>query len=648
MTALAVGSSATVALRDAGQVTVSTNGGFASVTVTPTAGVAQTVSIGPGPTRRTFGPYTEGATVVISNQTVGALDYDRPGGNVATFSDDGRSLVDGGGIVRGRPGTSLAFASPHVQHKMGGLNCNVGSAAGRTWCGKVALDVAFNAVRLAIYRSDIAGPAVLRAIVAATETADLSDVSTTGINSFQPIVGGASKKAVIDSTTDEYGWRNVTWTSDWMQVDSITQTAGLATVTRAAKHGYSNGDTFTVDVRGANQDTDIVTASNVGSYNGKFAATATSDTAFTFAVLSSTYTPATGKIEIRTKGTKVRVQPATPSFAPLDTTNASFLPAMVYSDWMPVKSTPRADGGTLPLLIYRINVVSGTTSYVGSTTAMETPSASNQGRIFQGLFLTDASGVYVTTPQTWTPTPGGGLNRSDMTVGIDYMPTSGVGVNVMYVGDSITQSTNVSDISTYWGRRACNALSDELGFAVGATNFGASTQTTETYLNSFLLTVDQVNPQVVVYSAFSPNDNGSFGDLTSVAGAKYLFLLAKVRLMRLLSECKKRGIVPIIWTGIPTPSTRIPASSIGVQVNALFKAYNAEVLAIAAAQGAWGVDMFAAMTDGGAGDATYGIDRIPDSLGAEAYPNGLHPDDGGAEAMKAALLPVLRSVLRTI
>jgi lysophospholipase L1-like esterase len=235
-----------------------------------------------------------------------------------------------------------------------------------------------------------------------------------------------------------------------------------------------------------------------------------------------------------------------------------------------------------------------------------------------------------------------------MTVGIDYMPTSGVGVNVMYVGDSITQSTNVSDISTYWGRRACNALSDELGFAVGATNFGASTQTTETYLNSFLLTVDQVNPQVVVYSAFSPNDNGSFGDLTSVAGAKYLFLLAKVRLMRLLSECKKRGIVPIIWTGIPTPSTRIPASSIGVQVNALFKAYNAEVLAIAAAQGAWGVDMFAAMTDGGAGDATYGIDRIPDSLGAEAYPNGLHPDDGGAEAMKAALLPVLRSVLRTI
>jgi hypothetical protein len=97
MTALAIGSSATVSLRDAGQVTVSTNGGLASVTVTPTAGVAQTVSIGPGPTRRTFGPYTEGATVVISNQTVGALDYDRPGGNVATFSADGSSLVDEGG-----------------------------------------------------------------------------------------------------------------------------------------------------------------------------------------------------------------------------------------------------------------------------------------------------------------------------------------------------------------------------------------------------------------------------------------------------------------------------------------------------------------------------------------------------------------------
>jgi hypothetical protein len=99
MTALAVGSSATVSLRDAGQVTVSTNGGFASVTVTPTAGSAQTVSIGPGPARHTFGPYKEGATVVMVNSSVGEMDYDRPGGNVATFSDDGRSLVDGAGAV---------------------------------------------------------------------------------------------------------------------------------------------------------------------------------------------------------------------------------------------------------------------------------------------------------------------------------------------------------------------------------------------------------------------------------------------------------------------------------------------------------------------------------------------------------------------
>jgi hypothetical protein len=101
MTALAIGSSATVSLRDAGQVTVSTNGGFASVTVTPTAGVAQTVSIGPGPTRRTFGPYTEGATIVMVNSSVGEMDYDRPGGNVATFSADGSSFVGADGKITG-------------------------------------------------------------------------------------------------------------------------------------------------------------------------------------------------------------------------------------------------------------------------------------------------------------------------------------------------------------------------------------------------------------------------------------------------------------------------------------------------------------------------------------------------------------------
>lgn len=570
-------------------------------------------------------------------------DVDPVTGGVG-ISAGGRDVLRDSGVTDGR---ALSSRTPVISNKMIGLNVNVNSAAGRTWCGKHAVDTHFDAIRLAIYAHDITGPAIYQAIVAATETADFSDASTTGSNTFDPIVGGVNKRAVIDSTSDAYGWRNVTWTSDWLTVDSLVQSAGTATATLNGKHGYTSGDTFQVEMRGANQDTNVSTGSNVGSYNGTFTATATSDTQFTYTVLASTYTPATGRIQVQTNGVKIKVQPAEPSVQPLNAATCSYLPTIVYSDWIPVKSCPRADGGTLPLLMYRINVKGGTSSYQGSSALMRTPSATNFGRIFQGLFLADASGVYVTTPATWTPAPGGGLNDSEMSLGISYMSRSANGVTVMMVGDSETQNTTVADVNSFFGRRAANALSDLRGIAVGCVNAGASAQTTETYLRTYQLAVDKIAPQIIVYSAFSPNDHNAYGNLTSVSGANYLFVQAKKRLLMFLGDAKKRGAVPVIWTGLPTPATRIPASAVGQQVNALLKAYNAEVMAIAAAQGAWGIDMYPLVTDNGANDATYGIDRIrPDFCPAgEPYPNGLHLNDAGTQVMADALLSVLKAIV---
>ena len=77
MTSLATGSSVGLTLRDTGIVNVATNGGVASVTVTPTGGAAQLTNIGPMSERRSFGPYSEGAQVTIANQSA-ALDFDSP------------------------------------------------------------------------------------------------------------------------------------------------------------------------------------------------------------------------------------------------------------------------------------------------------------------------------------------------------------------------------------------------------------------------------------------------------------------------------------------------------------------------------------------------------------------------------------------
>lgn len=74
MTTLSAGASVTLDVGDGGYLKVSTNGGMASVTVTPTGGSASTVNMGPLPVRQTFGPYAEGASIVLGNASA-ALDY---------------------------------------------------------------------------------------------------------------------------------------------------------------------------------------------------------------------------------------------------------------------------------------------------------------------------------------------------------------------------------------------------------------------------------------------------------------------------------------------------------------------------------------------------------------------------------------------
>lgn len=70
MTTLAINSSVTVTLKRDAVCKISTNGGYASVMTSPTVGSASLVVLGPEPTRRTIGPFSEGASLTISNQTV--------------------------------------------------------------------------------------------------------------------------------------------------------------------------------------------------------------------------------------------------------------------------------------------------------------------------------------------------------------------------------------------------------------------------------------------------------------------------------------------------------------------------------------------------------------------------------------------------
>jgi hypothetical protein len=73
-----------------------------------------------------------------------------------------------------------------------------------------------------------------------------------------------------------------------LSLSGITQTAGLATATAAAPHGYTIGDTIILTISGA-------TGATTG-YNGTFLCTVTTTTAFTYAVSSGLASPAVGTL----------------------------------------------------------------------------------------------------------------------------------------------------------------------------------------------------------------------------------------------------------------------------------------------------------------------------------------------------------------
>lgn len=105
---------------------------------------------------------------------------------------------------------------------------------------KQALECDFDAIQLVYYHHGASVPTGIQAIVAVTETSKTNTVD----NTFEPIVGG-TKYQSKDVTTDQYGWRSVTWSgaasptvsagtatapsitlSDWIPLASVPRAAG--------------------------------------------------------------------------------------------------------------------------------------------------------------------------------------------------------------------------------------------------------------------------------------------------------------------------------------------------------------------------------------------------------------------------------------
>lgn len=291
------------------------------------------------------------------------------------------------------------------------------------------------------------------------------------------------------------------------------------------------------------------------------------------------------------------------------------VPGVVVSDFMPINSVPRADGGTRPLLLLRVHHDGATT---GSHTFCQrdfapwhTASTNNRGRLMDvGTFAGNAVGTLSNTIAVSV--------RSFLMYPI-YRYRSNV-VTVACVGDSISQGLGSASGLDNWCKRACADVST-IARPVVPMNMGMSGSTTTTFLSHAKTVFPLAKPTIAFYSPFSPND--AIGTTRGVMDAM-------ARLADFAAFCKTNGIVLVV-------STPVPHGTIGV--NEQYRVAIRDAVRAMGNSGQFIVADFTSVTSAGGSPETW----LP-GLNSD----NLHPSDAGYEAMagvaKQAIIKALSGV----
>lgn len=244
-------------------------------------------------------------------------------------------------------------------------------------------------------------------------------------------------------------------------------------------------------------------------------------------------------------------------------------PVQNVSDWIPLSSVPRADGGSFPLMMLRVAVATGTSSWA-TTAPMSTATAANGGFIAQGGWTSDAGGVYVSDPAN--NNPSGALSQNTMTVGVQFRCRN-PGLSIIGIGDSLTQcQTVVADGLSSWGWRAAAALSAS-GIPCGYVNNGLSSQDMQVFSAAGLTAISAWSgANLVCMQAYSPNGPVA-GTLDTDAKARRAVELQSAYVQSVISAAKAAGMETIVNSPLPG------AVASGAVQAAIVKAYNDRILA---------------------------------------------------------------------
>lgn len=292
------------------------------------------------------------------------------------------------------------------------------------------------------------------------------------------------------------------------------------------------------------------------------------------------------------------------------------------SDWIPLNSIARADGGTRPLLLwrsYRDGAASGNWSFNTIGTGSRTPTTAMRQRTFvvSNAFSDAVTTLGATMSLTTTVQPIFPIVRFKVPV-----------LSVWGVGDSTMQCSGQAPESlSAWGFRACCELSTPTTPVVWA-NFGAVSQTAATAweVTKSALAAGIPAPSVLLIQPASVNDDAT-PDLRNrereLATAADIFSVAATY-----------NIPYVIFAPL------MPYEALNSAQDTIRKGTNAELQTIA---NSYGITLlnFSALGDGG--DPEQWIPEYNDGAGAAG--DGVHPDE---TAFDAVMVPTLLTVLRAI
>lgn len=292
--------------------------------------------------------------------------------------------------------------------------------------------------------------------------------------------------------------------------------------------------------------------------------------------------------------------------------------AYTGTDWIPISSIPRTDGGTRPLIVAHayMNATANLPVYGDGNDDFTNWATRTDGRIWvsrqqSGLAVT--SGFNSTTNTKQSPIAG-----------FRYLSRGKV-ITVACVGDSIDERRG-----TYLNEglvTALDAVSDMNGTVYEYMNCGWSGQSMATFAERAIdILQSNIKPDVLVMPVASPND--TLGTIAQSDIAAF-----RARRNRVVAEARKVGVPVVLRTWLPTNTA---VRNYGAS-DALRVAYNAEMVAQA------GKGIFVADTASPVSGATVGGQV---QFNAADQVDGIHPSDVGNAKMNTALIPLIQQAGR--